>query len=170
MPRIPMAADFGKFNHAGQALAYLHLNYETCQKYDLKPKTKFGKLDKMSFPKIKKDDKQVEDKTKLKINGIIAFENIPEISYEVNGRTPLEWMIDRYKFTTDKDSGITNDPTADMTEQKTTDMIQRLIYIGTESDRIISNLSKLPFEPKNWTPAKTGIDTFSDVENSKSEI
>ena len=162
MPRIPMAPDFWKFSEAGQALAYLHLNYETCKKYNLKPKSKFGKLEKMSFPKKKENDKRVPDKTGLKINGILAFEDIPEIKYQVNGRTPLEWAIDRYKFSADKDSGITNDPTIHMTEKKTVEMVQRLVYVGVQSDQIISKLSTLPFEPKNWTPAKTGLDSFSD--------
>ena len=30
--------------------------------------------------------------------------------YVVNGRTPLEWFIDRYKIKRDKESGILNDP------------------------------------------------------------
>ena len=30
--------------------------------------------------------------------------------YEVNGRIPLEWYIDRYKIKTDKESSILNDP------------------------------------------------------------
>ena len=170
MPRIPMAPDFRKFSEAGQALAYLHLNYEKCQKYKLESKSKFGKLKKMSFPKVKKDGKSITDKTKLKINGIIAFENIPKITYQVNGRTPLEWVIDRYKFTTDKDSQITNDPTVDMTEQKTIDMIQRLIYVSVESDKIISKLSKLEFEPKDWTPKPIGLDSFSNPKKFQSKI
>ena len=175
MPRIPMAPDFWKFSEAGQVLAYLHLNYETCKKYNLEIKSKFGKLEKMSFPKIKQiidevKPKQVTDKTKLKINGVIAFEDIPEIKYSVNGRTPLEWMIDRYRVRIDDDSKIINDSTAGMTEEKTTEMIQRLVYVGTESDKIIAILSKLPFEPKDWTPVKTGLDKHIDVKEYQSKI
>ena len=170
LPNIPMVPDFWLFCEAGEKLIGLHLNFETCKKYDLEPVTKFGKLEKISFPRMKTDLREIDDTTRLKINGVIAFKNIPKISYTVNGKTPLGWMIDRYKFKTDKDSGITNDSTADMTEQKTIDMIQRLIYVGIASDTIISRLSKLPFEPKNWTPVKTGMDAFSDVKNSESEI
>ena len=168
LPNIPMVPDFWLFCEAGEKLIGLHLNFETCKKYDLEPVTKFGKLEKISFPRMKTDLREIDDTTRLKINGVIAFKNIPKISYTVNGKTPLGWMIDRYKFKTDKDSGITNDSTADMTEQKTIDMIQRLIYVGIASDKIIAKLSKLPFEPKNWTPAKTGMDVFSDVKDSKS--
>ena len=105
-----------------------------------------------------------------KINGIEVFDNIPEINYAVNGRTPLEWIIDRYRLTTDKDSGIVNNPCANMTESKTIDMIERMIFIGIESDKIILDISKEEFEPKNWKPRKTGLDEFSDGGNFQSKL
>ena len=162
-----MAPNFKAYSTAGRKLADLHLKYETGPKYDIKPIAKFGDLKdykkdtKISYPKIKQNNKLVPDKTRLKINGIIAFENLPDVQYKVNGRTPLEWMIDRYKRTIDKDSGIINDPTINMTEQKTIDMVQRLIYVGVESDKIINELSKLEFEPKDWNPEPV-TNTFSD--------
>ena len=66
LPHIPMAPDFWKFSKAGEKLVDLHLNFESCSKYDLgKPKAKFGNLKKMSFVRIKKGGKQVSDKTRL---------------------------------------------------------------------------------------------------------
>ena len=35
---------------------------------------------------------------------------LPSHRYVVNGRTPLEWYIDRYKIKRDKESSILNDP------------------------------------------------------------
>ena len=169
IPRIPMAPNFKKFVTSGRKLADLHLNYETCKKYPLKPKAKFGKLVKISFPKISKNDKKVADKTKLMINGIEVFD-LPEIKYTVNGRTPIEWVIDRYRRTVDKDSGIVNDPTENMTEEKTISMIQRLTYVAVESDKIIADLSKEPFEPKDWTPAPAGLDKFTNPKNYQSVL
>ena len=169
LPRIPMALNFKKFATAGKNLADLHINYETCKKYPLKPKQKFGKLIKMAFPKINKNDKKVADKTKLMINGIEVFD-LPEIKYTVNGRTPIEWVIDRYRRTVDKDSGIVNDPTENMTEEKTISMIQRLTYVAVESDKIIADLSKEPFEPKDWTPAPAGLDKFTNPKNYQSVL
>ena len=160
LPRIPMATNFKKFATAGKRLADLHLNYETCKKYPLKPKQKFGKLVKISFPKVNKDGKKISDKTKLLINGIEVFD-LPEIKYTVNGRTPIEWIIDRYRRTVDKDSGIVNDPTENMTEEKTISMVQRLTYVATESDKIINELSKEEFEPKDWKPSPAGLDKFT---------
>ena len=52
------------------------------------------------------------DKTTLIINEHVSLSGIPEEAhrYVVNGRTPLEWFIDRYQIKEDKDSGILNDP------------------------------------------------------------
>lgn len=35
----------------------------------------------------------VTDKTTLKLNVMMVFDNIPDVKYKVNGRTPLEWAI-----------------------------------------------------------------------------
>ena len=167
LPRIPMAPNFEKFSKMGKELAKLHLNYETCPRYSLgKPKASFGNLEKMSFLKIKKNGKQTLDRTILKINRIMAFENIPNTFYHVNGRTPLEWIIDRYRFTEDKDSGITNNPCKDMTQEKTIALIERMVYVSVESDKLISELSKEEFEPKDWRPKKMGLDAHMNMDGT----
>ena len=156
LPHIPMAPDFWAFCTTGKRLADLHLSWETCQRYDLgKPKAEFGKYQKMAFARVKKNGKLIQDKTTLKINGVEVFDNIPQTNYKVNGRTPLEWAIDRYKKTTDKESGIINDAT----NVDIVPLIERLIYVGIESDRLISELPA-EFEPKDWQPKKTGMDAF----------
>ena len=45
-------------------------------------------------------------------NEHITIKNIPPRSFEyvVNGRSPLEWIIDRYQVKTDSASGIVNNP------------------------------------------------------------
>ena len=48
----------------------------------------------------------------LRVNEHVRLVGIPAKAhrYEVNGRTPLGWFIDRYKVTRDRRSGIVNDP------------------------------------------------------------
>ena len=158
LPHIPMAPDFWSFCTTGKKLADLHLSWEACQRYELgKPKAEFGKYEKMAFARIKRDGKLIQDKTTLKINGIEVFDNIPETNYKVNGRTPLEWAIDRYKKTTDRESGIVNDAT----NVDIIPLIERLVYVGVESDRLVRELP-VEFEPKDWEPKKTGMDAFTD--------
>ena len=84
-----------------------------------------------------------ETKTTLILNEHIRLSGIPEAAhrYVVNGRTPLEWFIDRYKITQDKDSGIVNDPNGWFTDPRDlVTAIERIVYVSVESARIIEGL------------------------------
>ena len=156
--RIPMAPKFQEFSKAGRNLANLHLNYENGKKYDLgTPKNKkFGKLDKLSFGgKTINEDGEAEY-SKIFINTICVFDNIPKINYRVNGRTPLEWVVDRYRVSIDKKSKIVNRPG----DVDIISIIERAIYVGIESDKIIEKLPN-EFEPVSDSPRKSGLDKFA---------
>ena len=144
MPRIPFAPDFYTSAEAGKELAALHLGYETCERYSLEmifahegePQPRHFQLGEsaMDF-----DD----DETTLIINDHVRLSGIPSEAhqYVVNGRTPLEWFIDRYQIKRDKDSGILNDPNgwfADPRDLITA--IERIVYVSVESTRIIEGL------------------------------
>ena len=61
--------------------------------------------------------------------------------YVVNGRTPLEWHIDRYKIKRDKESGILNDPNGWFADPRDlVAAIDRIVYVSVESTRIIEGL------------------------------
>ena len=82
-------------------------------------------------------------KTTLIINEHVRVTGIPEAAhqYVVNGRTPLEWFIDRYKIKRDKESGIVNDPN-DWFEnpRDLVTAIERIVHVSVESTRIIEGL------------------------------
>ena len=150
IPRIPYAPDFRIFAEAGKALADLHLHYETCQQYpnlSVEPitpsllweeKPEHFRLGRRA---MRFADKQ--ERTTLIINEHVQLTGIPEAAhqYVVNGRTPLEWFIDRYKITQDKNSGVVNDPNGwfDNPRDLIT-AIERIIYVSVESTKIIENL------------------------------
>lgn len=70
-------------------------------------------VDKMKFAKVRDENgKLVADKTRIIYNGHITIENIPLKAYEyiVNGKSAIEWIMERYAVTTDKASQIKNDP------------------------------------------------------------
>jgi len=48
----------------------------------------------------------------LKYNDYFAFKDMPTESFgdAVNGRSPLEWLVERYYCKEDKASGIVDDP------------------------------------------------------------
>lgn len=162
LPRIPMAPNFNVFSEIGNKLINLHINYDTCQRYNLgKPLSNpigFNEIafDRVTGPGPDGSPMKTHDKSVIKINGSVLFKNIPQINYQVNGRNPVEWVIDRYKRTVDKKSGILNDPCIKI---DIVSVLERAVHVGLESDRLITSLSKYEFEPPNNGPAKKrGLD------------
>lgn len=154
LPRIPLVdvpADFWAFSKAGRELAELHLNYETVPAYpDVKvigAETEKFRVEKLTFGKKGKET----DKSVLIYNSYIRIENIPLEAYEyvVNGKSAIEWIMDRYQVKTDKDSGITNDPNDWGLEHNNPryilDLILSVITVSMETNKIVKNLPKLYF-------------------------
>ena len=110
----------------------------------------------LSLPSPIVNGKRIAKLSEIWINGTLVFDNIPKTDYTVSGRTPLEWIVDRYKVKTDKASGIVNEPG----DVDIISIIERAVYVGVESDKIIKNLPE-EFEPKEWTPKKEGLDEFT---------
>jgi predicted helicase len=116
LPHIPLLdepAQFWAFSKAGRQLAELHLDYEYQGKPDgvivcgdsPRARSEIYEVQKMRFPAKDKKDAII-------YNSHITIENIPPEVYEyaVNGRSPVEWIMERYRVSADKDSGIKNDP------------------------------------------------------------
>ena len=145
LPRIPFAPDFHAFAEAGAALAALHLGYETCEQYPLslvfahdgEPQPHHFRLTEKAMRFA------TPAKTTLTINEHLRLSGIPQAAhqYVVNGRTPLEWFIDRYKIKRDKESGILNDPNGWFEDPRDlVTAIERIVYVSVESTRIIEGL------------------------------
>ena len=115
LPHIPMAPDFRAFRKAGRRLVKLHLGYEDGPRHSLgkplnpipdSPKAiKFGKK-----PNAGAGPKSVPDLSTVYVCDVKVYNNLPDVRYAVNGRTPVQWFADRYAFKTHKESGITNYP------------------------------------------------------------
>ena len=79
-------------------------------------------------------------------NSNLTFKGIPAIAhrYVVNGRSPLEWMIDRYQVKVDPASGIVNDPNAYSEDPLyISNLIRRLVTVSVETMKIVDSLTKL---------------------------
>ena len=145
LPRVPFAENFHAFARAGRALAALHLGYETCDEYPLE--TVFagsGEPRPEHFRIAERAMRFADDeRTTLRINEHVSLTGIPAEAhaYQVNGRTPLEWLIDRYRIVRDKESGIVNDPNAWFDDPR--DLIaaiRRAVHVGVETVRIVAAL------------------------------
>ena len=162
LPRLPLvekADDFWAFSKAGRALANLHLNYETIEPYGKcvivhAPLTTKGDsinyhVEKMRFGKI---DSKIADKSIIHYNHAITIEGIPAEAYEyvVNGKSAIEWVMERYAITTDKKSGITNDPNdwarEHNDEKYILNLLLRVINVSVQTVEIVKGLPKLKFE------------------------
>lgn len=153
LPRIPMAPDFFAFANAGRALTALHLDYETCGEYPLvieseqpgEPRLEHYRISERAMRYADKEEKAV-----LIVNDHIRVSGIPAEAhrYEVNGRTPLDWFIDRYRVKRDTRSGIVNDPNGWFKDPR--DLIaaiRRLVHLSVETVRIVERLPE-PFQPE----------------------
>lgn len=156
LPRIPCvkkAEDFWSFSKAGRDLAHWHLNYETVEPYkaklDLGGKSlkqledKDFYVTKMKFPK--KDQKDT-----VVYNNAITIREIPLEAYDyvVNGKSALEWVMERQGVSTHKDSGIVNDANdwaiETMGDAKyPLELFLRVITVSLETMKIVKNLPKL---------------------------
>lgn len=167
IPRVKSFDDFMAFSRAGRALADLHLNYESVDMYTgVKFDTKLSRLalaspqawananlddkdfyvEKMKF--IKKDDK-----SKIVYNGKITVTNIPVEAYDyvVNGKSAIEWVMERQGVKTDKASGIVNDANDWAMETMNNaryplELLLRVITVSLKTNEIVKGLPKLVAE------------------------
>ena len=89
-----------------------------------------------------------DEKTVLIVNDHLRIAGISSAAheYQVNGRTPLGWFIDRYRITRDTQSGIANAPNAWFDDPR--DLIaavRRIVHVSVETARIVESLPD-PFD------------------------
>ena len=152
LPRIPLVSDYEKFwafSKAGRDLANLHLNYEKvapCPDVIVEGDDKNDFIvKKMSFPK--KGEKQT-----IIYNDKITITNIPEKAYEyvVNGKSAIEWIMERYAVTVDQKSGITNNPNDWAPEHDKPryilDLLLSVINVSVQTVDIVNSLPEVDWD------------------------
>lgn len=157
LPRIPFVPEFRDFSKAGRELAYWHLNYETVDPYEgleiiIKdtvknlPPFSLYHIDKMEFAKLGGRER---DKSIIHYNSYITITGIPLEAYDyvVNGKSAIEWIMERYCITVDKDSGIRNDPNDWCREHEDPEyvfrLVQQVVRVSVETVRIVASLPTL---------------------------
>lgn len=157
LPRIGLVGsgeDFWAFSRAGRALADLHLNYERVDPPEsLVFSGSVGIEDALGddgkgFCRVTKMKLSPEERS-LVYNQHITIENIPEeaFEYKVNGRAALGWIVDQYQCSTDKYSGIVNDPNEYAGGRYVLKLALSVIGVSVKTMEIVKNMPRLDFDP-----------------------
>jgi predicted helicase len=156
LPLVEKPADFWAVCEAGRKLADIHLNYEEQQppKEVLIngkpiPRTPFPAsqlaINKMTFPAKGQKDTII-------YNSYLTVSNIPAKAYEyiVNGKSAIEWVMERYAITTHKESGIKNDPNDWAKEhgnpQYILDLLLSVISVSMKTVGVVAGLPRVEWE------------------------
>ena len=161
LPRIPLmkrAADFWAFVEAGRALGDLHVGYETVEPYpvtiaegDLRlahiaDPVAYFRVEKMKFA----GKRGAVDKSTVIYNPRITISNIPLEAYDyvVNGKSALDWVMERQCVKSDAASGIENDANRYANETVgdpayPLNLFCRVITVSLETMRIVRGLPAL---------------------------
>lgn len=141
VPRIALSPDFKELSVLGKELAKLHLNYESEELHaSVEYKTLMNAEEKGYY--------DVETMTKkgdrIHYNNHIAITKIPKkaFDYVVNGKSAIDWVIERYKKTRDKDSLIENNPNDYAGGKYVFELLCRVIKLSEKSVDLIKRSAK----------------------------
>ena len=170
LARIPLCktgAEFAAFVKAGRKLGDLHCGYEKVAPWkdcavDVVPgydspytvaKIRFAKkeypIDENKNGKL--DRCELEDRSRILYNDRVTIRGIPLAAYDyvVNGKSAIEWVMERYQVTTNRDSGIVNDPNKWLAEcgneRYIVDLILKVVTVSMETQKIVAKLPRLEF-------------------------
>lgn len=179
IPLCRTGAEFAAFVRAGRKLGDLHCGYENAAPWpecavDIIPDASSNLVNpvnpvqnslytvtKMRFAKKecpvdenrngKLDRWELEDRSRILYNDRITIRGIPLAAYDyvVNGKSAIEWVMERYQVTTNKDSGIVNDPNLWLkesgNERYIVDLLLKVITVSMETQKIVTKLPQLEF-------------------------
>ena len=152
LPRLPLVErteDFWAFSRAGRALAALHVDYEQVPAH---PQVVVTGAEHGMFAVEKMRFAAKDRKDTIIYNSAITISNIPAeaYAYVVNGKSAIEWVLERYAITTHKESGIVNDPNdwaAEISNPRyILDLLLSVIHVSTQTVAIVAGLPPMKFE------------------------
>jgi predicted helicase len=147
LPRVPFAPDFKAFARAGARLAELHVNYERQPEFPLERiENTNAALDwRVERMRLGKDKRQII------YNDFLTLSGVPPETYEyrLGNRSALEWVLDQYQLTTDRRSGITNDPNRADDLQYILRLLAQVVTVSLETVKIVRELPELGLQSQN---------------------
>ncbi len=144
-PRIALSEDFKELSILGKELGELHLNYESGEMHD---SVKYTTLMNAEIEGYYDVEKMAKKGDRILYNKNIAITKIPQkaFDYVINGKSAIDWVIERYQKTTDKDSLIENNPNHYAGGQYVFELLCRVIKLSEKSVDLIEKISMKRFE------------------------
>ncbi len=144
-PRIALSEDFKELSVLGKELAKLHLNYESEELHTSVEYQTLMNAEEKGYYDME-TMKKIGDR--IHYNKNIAITKIPKKAFEyvVNGKSAIDWVIERYKKTTDKDSLIENNPNDYKDGKYVFELLCRVIKLSEKSVDLIEKISIKRFE------------------------
>ncbi|GAA7202870.1 hypothetical protein HpCK2_10600 [Helicobacter pylori] len=144
-PCIALSEDFKELSVLGKQLAELHLNYESGEMHD---SIKYTTLMNAEIEGYYDVDKIIKKGDCILYNKNIAITKIPQkaFDYVINGKSAIDWVIERYQKTMDKDSLIENNPNHYAGGQYVFELLCRVIKLSVKSVDLIEKISEKRFE------------------------
>ncbi len=144
-PRIALSKDFKELSILGKELAKLHLNYESEELHASVEYKTLMNAEQEGYYDVE-TMKKIGDR--INYNKNIAITKIPKkaFGYVVNGKSAIDWVIERYKKTTDKDSLIENNPNDYKGGKYVFELLCRVIKLSEKSVDLIEKISEKRFE------------------------
>ena len=86
-----------------------------------------------------------KEKTQIAYNDFLTLGGIPSevFDYRLGNRSALEWIIDQYRASTQKRSGIINDPNRTDDPEYIVRLIGKVITVSLETVKTVKSLPSL---------------------------
>ncbi|GAA7292156.1 hypothetical protein HpBGD101_12920 [Helicobacter pylori] len=144
-PRVALSDDFKELSMFGKELGKLHLNYESGEMHTSVKYTTLMNAGMEGYYDVVKMTKKGDS---IIYNQNITITKIPKkaFDYVVNGKSAIDWVIERYQKTTDKDSLIENNPNHYAGGKYVFELLCRVIKLSEKSVDLIEKISERRFE------------------------
>ncbi len=144
-PRIALSKDFKELSVLGKELADLHLNYESGEMH---ASVNHGILENAGIVGYYDVAKMTKKGDSIIYNHNITITKIPKkaFDYVVNGKSAIDWVIECYQITKDKDSLIENNPNDYAGGKYVFGLLCRVIKLSEKSVDLIEKISEKGFE------------------------
>ncbi|GAA9616279.1 hypothetical protein HpHA84_12610 [Helicobacter pylori] len=144
-PRITLSEDFKELSVLGKELAKLHLNYESGEMHASVEYKTLMNAEQEGYYDVETMTKKGD---RINYNNHIAITKITKKAFEyvVNGKSAIDWVIERYKKTTDKESLIENNPNDYKGGKYVFELLCRVIKLSEKSVDLIEKISEKRFE------------------------